>query len=171
MSKRPQPIDKEADWDKSRILMSKTDLTGNIVYCNANFINVAAYDEEELIGKPHNMIRHPDTPSIIFKLLWDNLKQGKNFNAVVKNLNKKGEYYWVMNDIDFVRDTSQNITHYSGIRKAYPTEVIKEHIEPLYSKLRDLEASEGIEASEKYLNQFLAEKGKPYNEYVKELIA
>lgn len=168
MSTRPTPIDKEVDWDKSKMLMSKTDLAGTIDYCNANFIKVSGYTEEELIGKPHNIIRHPDTPSVIFKVLWDHLKKFENINAIVKNMSKSGEYYWVVTDFDFVKNTDLKITHYSGVRRAIPENVVKDIVAPLYKTLREIETNEGLAASEAYLTKFL--NGKTYNEWVKEIL-
>jgi len=168
MSNKPTPVDQEVNWDKSKMLMSKTDLKGTIEYCNANFIKVSGYTEEELIGKPHNIIRHPDTPSVIFKVLWDHLKKFENINAIVKNMSKTGEYYWVVTDFDFVKNTDLQITHYSGVRRAIPEDVVKNIVAPLYKTLTDLEKAEGIAASEAHLTKFLA--GKTYNEWVKEIL-
>ncbi len=168
MSNKPTPIDQEVNWDKSKMLMSKTNLAGTIEYCNANFIKVSGYEEEELIGKPHSIIRHPDMPSVVFKVLWDHLKKFENINAVVKNMSKTGEYYWVVTDFDFVKNTDLNITHFSGIRRAIADDVIKNTIEPLYKKLKEIETSSGIEASEAHLNEVLA--GKSYNDWIKGLL-
>ena len=88
------PVNKEVAWDKSKTIMSKTDAKGTIEYVNQVFIDVCGYSEGELIGKPHNIIRHPDMPKTIFKILWDNIQKGINFHAIVKNMAKSGEYYF-----------------------------------------------------------------------------
>lgn len=90
---RPTPIDREVEWDKSKVLISETDAAGTITNVNDVFCSVAHYSAEELIGQPHNLIRHPDMPKLIFKLLWDNLKVGNNFVGVIKNLAKTGELF------------------------------------------------------------------------------
>ena len=72
--KYPTPIDKEVNWDKSKTIMSRTDAAGVIDYVNQVFCNVCGYSEEELMGSPHNIIRHPDMPRVIFKVLWDNIQ-------------------------------------------------------------------------------------------------
>ena len=96
---RPTPIDREVQWDKTKVLISETDAVGTITKVNDVFCEVSHYTAEELIGQPHNLIRHPDMPKLIFKLLWDNLKAGNNFVGVIKNLAKQGKDY-----IDFIID-------------------------------------------------------------------
>jgi len=163
-------IDKEVTWDKTQVIMSKTNAFGIIEYANEVFVDVCGYEDYELMGQPHNIIRHPDMPKVIFKVLWENLKNGKNFHAIVKNLAKSGRYYWVITDFDIARDENDVIVNYFGRRQAVPQEVVALHIEPLYKKLLQIEAASGIEFSEKYLIGFLEEKGKSYVEYIKDLI-
>jgi len=90
---------KEHTFSKDVILVSKTDLKGNITYANQEFIKIVGYTEEELIGKPHNIIRHDDMPRIVFQLLWDTIKTGKEINAYVINKSKDGGYYWVFANV------------------------------------------------------------------------
>ncbi|MEO7978372.1 PAS domain-containing protein [Flavobacterium sp.] len=163
-------IDKEVSWDKTQVIMSKTNAFGIIEYANEVFIDVCGYEDYELMGQPHNIIRHPDMPKVIFKVLWENLKKGKNFHAVVKNLAKSGRYYWVITDFEIAKDENGVIVNYFGRRQAVPQEVIALHIEPLYKKLLQIEAASGVEFSEKYLIGFLEEKNRSYVEYIKELI-
>ncbi len=163
-------IDKEVTWDKTQVIMSKTNAFGIIEYANEVFVDVSGYEDYELMGQPHNIIRHPDMPKVIFKVLWENLKQGKNFHAIVKNLAKSGRYYWVITDFEIARDENDAIVNYFGRRQSVPQEVISLHIEPLYKKLLQIEAASGVEFSEKYLIGFLEEKKRSYVEYIKELI-
>jgi len=163
-------IDKEVSWDKTQVIMSKTNAFGIIEYANEVFVDVSGYEDYELMGQPHNIIRHPDMPKVIFKVLWENLKNGKNFHAIVKNLAKSGRYYWVITDFEISRDENDVIVNYFGRRQAVPQEVIALHIEPLYKKLLQIEAASGMEFSEKYLIGFLEEKKKSYVEYIKDLI-
>lgn len=163
-------IDKEVTWDKTQVIMSKTNAFGIIEYANEVFVDVCGYEDYELMGQPHNIIRHPDMPKVIFKVLWENLKKGKNFHAIVKNLAKSGRYYWVITDFDIARDENGVIVNYFGRRQSVPQEVVAMHIEPLYKKLLQIEAVSGVEFSEKYLVGFLEEKKKSYVEYIKELI-
>jgi PAS domain S-box-containing protein len=163
-------IDKEVSWDKTQVIMSKTNAFGIIEYANEVFIDVCGYEDYELMGQPHNIIRHPDMPKVIFKVLWENLKAGKNFHAVVKNLAKSGRYYWVITDFEIAKDENGVIVNYFARRQAVPQEVIAMHIEPLYKKLLQIEGASGVEFSEKYLIGFLEEKKRSYIEYIKELI-
>jgi PAS domain S-box-containing protein len=163
-------IDKEVSWDKTQVIMSKTNAFGIIEYANEVFVDVSGYEDYELMGQPHNIIRHPDMPKVIFKVLWENLKNGKNFHAIVKNLSKSGRYYWVITDFEISRDENDVIVNYFARRQAVPQEVVALHIEPLYKKLLQIEAASGVEFSEKYLIGFLEEKKKSYVEYIKELI-
>jgi PAS domain S-box-containing protein len=167
---RPIPIDKEVSWDKSQIIMSKTDPYGTIEYCNEAFIDASGYEDYELISKPHNIIRHPDMPSVIFKVLWDNLKKGENYHAIIKNLAKNGRYYWVVTDFEISKDDSGRVSHYIARRRAVANEIITRYIEPLYKRLLQIEQASGMEASEKYLMGFLEEKNKNYVEYIIDII-
>ncbi|MEO8933320.1 MAG: PAS domain-containing protein, partial [Xanthomarina sp.] len=95
-------IDEEVVWDKKSIVLSKTDKHGSIEYANDAFVQVSGYEDYELVSQPHNIIRHPHMPQVIFKILWDNLKNGKNFHAVIKNLARSGRYYWMITDFEIV---------------------------------------------------------------------
>jgi len=166
----PMPVDKEVIWDKKRVIMSKTDRFGTIEYANEVFIDVSGYEDYELMAQPHSVIRHPDMPKVIFKVLWDNLKKGNNFHAIVKNLAKSGRYYWVITDFEISKNDNGEITHYFGRRKAVPQMAIQNHIEPLYKKLLQIEKASGMDASEKYLSGFLEDQGKNYVEYIFDLM-
>ncbi len=168
---RPTPVDKEVVWDKTKTIMSKTDKYGTIEYANDVFIDVSGYEDYELMAQPHSIIRHPDMPRVIFKVLWDNLKAGNNFHAIVKNMAKTGRYYWVITDFDIARNDNGEITHFFARRKAVPTPVIQNYMEPLYKKLLQIEQVSGMEASEKYLIGFLEEKGKSYVDYILDIMA
>lgn len=167
--KQPTIIDKEVVWDKSRVIMSKTDHRGIIEYANEVFMDVCGYEDYELMGQPHSIIRHPDMPKVLFKVLWENLKLGGNFHAVVKNLAKSGRYYWVITDFESTKNEDGEITHYFGRRRAVPQEIITNYIEPLYKKLLQIEKASGVEYSEKYLIGFLEEKNRSYVEYINDL--
>jgi PAS domain S-box-containing protein len=167
--KQPTIIDKEVVWDKSRVIMSKTDHRGIIEYANEVFVDVCGYEDYELMGQPHSIIRHPDMPKVLFKVLWENLKLGGNFHAVVKNLAKSGRYYWVVTDFESIKNEDGEITHYFGRRRAVPQEIITNYIEPLYKKLLQIEKASGVEYSEKYLIGFLEEKNRSYVEYINDL--
>lgn len=170
IANKPVLVDKEVTWDKTKVIMSKTDAFGTIEYANEVFVDVCGYEDYELMGQPHSIIRHPDMPKVIFKVLWEKLKNGENFHAIVKNLAKSGRYYWVITDFEISKNEAGEIVNYFARRRSVPQEVITNHIEPLYKKLWQIEAASGIEYSEKYLNGFLEEKNKTYVQYILELI-
>ncbi len=89
------PTGIERHFGEDEIIVSKTDLQGKITYANDVFIRVSGYSEEELIGAPHSLIRHPDMPRAVFKLLWDTLAAGEEIFAYVNNLAASGDNYWV----------------------------------------------------------------------------
>ncbi len=109
MNAQMRAIDKVA-------LVSKTDLTGKITYVNDIFCEVAQYTREELIGKPHNIVRHPDMTKAAFKNLWDTIQAGKVWSGKVKNQTKNGGYYWVDANISPIYDENGNIKEYIAIR-------------------------------------------------------
>jgi aerotaxis receptor len=86
---------KERRFGSDEKLISTTDLDGNITHCNDVFVNISGYSREELIGQPHNMVRHPDMPEAAFKVLWDTIRAGKPWMGLVKNRCKNGDHYWV----------------------------------------------------------------------------
>ena len=77
------------------MIVSETDAKGNIIFANSDFCDIAGYTIEELIGKPHNIVRHKDMPKAAFEDLWKIVKSGKPWKGFVKNATKSGDYYWV----------------------------------------------------------------------------
>lgn len=88
-------MEKEITFDDSMMIVSETDEKGNIIYANDDFCKVCGYTKEDLIGKPHNIVRHADMPRIAFQGLWDTIKSGKDWCGIVKNKGKNGDFYWV----------------------------------------------------------------------------
>ncbi len=169
MSKK-NTIDQIIELDPKRYIVSKTDSSGKITYGNDYFVEISGYSESELIGQPHNIIRHPDMPKLIFKILWERLAQGRNMLAIVKNLSKDGKTYWVTTEFETKRDGLTNeIIGYTAFRKAASQESINA-IEHLYSTLNEIEGQFNIEASQKYLTGYLEEENKNYDEYIDNII-
>jgi len=167
---KPIPKDVEIKLDPKKYIVSQTDQKGIIEYGNDYFVEISKYSERELIGQPHNIIRHPDMPKIIFKMMWDRLKKGENIMAVVKNLAKDGSYYWVITEFEPRRDkTSNQIISYTAFRRAASQEAI-DTMSVIYKKLVELEKTGGMEASEKYIKELLDDKSMTYDEYVCSLI-
>jgi PAS domain S-box-containing protein len=163
------PIDKEVSWDKNMELVSKTDQNGTIKYCNENFVNISGYEEHELVGKPHNIIRHPDMPKVIFKILWDHILNGEDFHAVVKNMAKSGRYYWVITQFEIIKNSNGVITGYIGRRKSV-SENVARTLEKLYIKLKKIEEQVNVEAAEDYFNGYLDDQKKTYQEFLNDIL-
>lgn len=157
--KRPTPIDEEIVLKNNVYIESDTDLKGIITYANDYFAEISGYTVDELIGEPHNIVRHPDMPKILFKILWDRLHSGKNFIAAIKNMAKDGRYYWVFTDFEPIKNEKGETTGYKAARKKISKHVT-DLLDPLYKKLTAIEKEGGMEASEKYLNDFLKEHGE-----------
>ncbi len=156
---KPTPLDIEIELDPKRYIVSETDAKGKITYCNDYFMEVSGYSEEELIGKPHNIVRHPDMPKVVFKLLWETISAGKNINPLVKNLAKDGRYYWIFTEFEIRKDTDTGeIIGYHAARKSISKHVI-EIIADLYAELLQIEKDDSIEAAQEYLVNFLKDKG------------
>jgi len=98
------------------IISSMTDLKGNIIDVSQAFCDISGYTREELIGKPHNIVRHPETPREVFKELWSNLKKGKSWSGKIKNRTKDGGFYWVYANVEPFFDATGNITSYISTR-------------------------------------------------------
>ena len=129
-----QVKDSEMLLDETSLLVSETDARGVIVYADETFVKYSEYTLEELIGKSHNIIRHPDMPKSAFKELWGNVKSGKVWQGFVKNRTKSGKFYWVYATVfPFGKD------HYLSVRKMASREEIARY-ESLY---REMKAKEG----------------------------
>ena len=161
---------KQIKLDVVKPLVSSTDLRGVIKYANKYFQEISGYSESELLNSPHNIIRHPDMPKVIFKLMWERIKQDKDILAIVKNKTKNGDYYWVTTLFETkYHPLTKNRDGYLALRRAAPQNAIDE-ITPLYKELLEIEKNEGVEASEEYLVNFLAEKNTDYDTYVQEMV-
>ncbi len=166
---RPSVIDEEILIQDEEVLISKTDPKGIITEANDVFCKVAGYTEEELVGSPHNCIRHPDMPRIMFKIVWEHIKDRENVMAVVKNLAKDGRYYWVVTDFVTEVDADRNVTGYTAYRRPV-SDKVKEAILPLYRALTAIENIEGIEASEKFLTEYFTKRDLTYDDMVEDII-
>lgn len=131
------PIDEEYHFN-GRAIISETDLSGIITYANRKFCEISGYNAEELVGKPHNIIRHPDMPSAAFAQMWKTVKEGSTWRGMVKNLRKDGLYYWVETEIAPILNEEGVKVGYIAARKATSRENIQE-AEVLYAKMREQE--------------------------------
>jgi aerotaxis receptor len=125
----------EFDYDGNDMLVSKTDLDSHITYCNPAFIAVSGYAESELIGQPHNLIRHPDMPAEAFRDMWATLRSGQPWSGLVKNRRKDGSHYWVMANVTPVLDQGRPVGFMSVRTK--PTRAEVNAAEALYALMRN----------------------------------
>ncbi|MCF4099976.1 PAS domain-containing protein [Maritalea mediterranea] len=157
-------------FDPDRIVVSKTNLKGHIQYANRMFLDLAEYDERDLLGQPHNVIRSQAMPRCIFKLLWDRLMAGREVFAYVVNATKNNNHYWVFAHVTPSRNARGEVTSYhSNRRHARPEAIAK--ISEIYAMLLAVEGShqnrkEGLKASTEKLEEILAELGMDYDEFV-----
>ena len=126
-------MSKEIVLNDYTFLVSETDEKGNIIFANDDFCKMAEYSVDELIGKPHNIVRHKDMPKVAFKDLWETVKRNEIWSGYVKNATKSRNYYWVYATV-FPTITSDGKKGYLSCRRKATKEEIDEHIE-LYKNL------------------------------------
>ena len=130
-------LDEEVPFPEGKLIVSRTNLQGIITHCNQSFIEMSGFSEQELIGQPHYILRHPDMPAVAFKDLWDTIQTGKKWHGYVKNLRKDGCYYWVYATvIPNVRDNQ--IVSYTSVRRK-PSRKVVENCIALYADLKQKE--------------------------------
>ncbi len=167
------PTTEEKKLDADSFVVSRTDTTGKIRYANRTFMEISGYPERELLGRPHNIIRHPDMPRGMFHLLWREISAGREFFMFIKNLCKDGAFYWVFANIspDFA-DDGRTITGYYSVRRAPPQNAIRT-IEPLYAEMRRIEENhdrrQGASQSAAFLEDHLTQKRVKYEKFVLDL--
>jgi PAS domain S-box-containing protein len=160
----------ERTFGDDEIIVSKTDLTGHITYANRLFVSISGYTEAELIGKPHCLLRHPDMPRAIFRLLWTTISSGKEIFAYVVNRCKNGDHYWVFAHVTPSFDAGGNIVGYHSNRRSPDREHLGQ-IMPLYSQLIRIERQHSnpkaqMAASTPVLNEVLDARGVAYEEFI-----
>ncbi len=153
------------EMKENDFIVSKTDLKGRITYVNKIFMEMGEYSEKELLGKPHSIIRHPDMPKAVFKLLWDMVQNGDEIFAYVLNKTKNGNDYWVYANITPSKDKTGRTVGYYSVRRM-PNRSALDIIKPLYSQMLSAERSGGVDAGTKILMDVLKEKGVDYNELI-----
>lgn len=160
----------ERTFGPDEIIVSKTDTAGRITYANDVFLTIAGYTEREIIGKPHSIIRHPDMPRCVFRLLWDTIRAGRECFAYVINRARNGDYYWVHAHVTPNTDAAGAVTGYHSNRRCPRREAVAA-VEALYADLRAIETRHadpqaGIAAATGALNAKLEALGMPYHHFV-----
>lgn len=164
------PTGVERYFGEDEIIVSKTDLKGRITYANEVFIRLSGYDEEELLGAPHNLIRHPGMPRVVFQLLWDQISSGREIFAYVNNLSKSGDHYWVFAHVTPTFGADGAIIGYHSSRRA-PERAAVEKAAKLYAQLLEAEAKcadkrTAMRSAGDALNALLAQQQVDYDEFV-----
>ncbi|WP_183098361.1 PAS domain-containing protein [Nocardioides pelophilus] len=164
------PTGQEKTFRPDQIIVSKTDPQGRLTYVNRLFVEISGYDERDLIGKPHNIIRHPDMPRSVFRLLWDRIANGEEIFAYVVNLSADGGHYWVLAHVTPTFDSSGRILGYHSNRRTADRATLAV-IRDLYARLlaeesRHASTSDAVEAGKALLDAELAAAGQTYDEFV-----
>jgi PAS domain S-box-containing protein len=168
---RPTGIERVLGADD--VIVTKTDLKGHITYANEVFCQVSAMPEADLLGKPHNVIRHPEMPRTVFSLLWDTVASGDEIFAYVVNLAGDGAHYWVLAHVTPSYDPAGRLIGYhSNRRKPAPAAV--RALQPLYRSLLDEErrhsrATDAAAAGRALLEDHLTSQGADYERFVWDL--
>ncbi len=165
------PTGNEVYFDRNDLIVSKTNLKGHITYANDIFLEIAGYTQQEVIGQPHNMVRHPDMPRCVFKLLWDTIGGGSEIFAYVVNLAKNGDHYWVLAHVTPSLDPDGNQVGYHSTRRVPNRDIVQNIVVPLYRDLVGIEQrqgnrKDGMAASFQQLTDILAAKNIRYDEFV-----
>ncbi len=163
------PTNREIRLEPTEFIVTKSDLSGRITYANRTFMSIANYPESFLLGKQHNLVRHPDMPRGVFRMLWETLGSEQEFFGYIKNITSDGSYYWVFANVTPDRDYSGKMVGYFSVRRKPKQDAIPK-IESLYREMIEIEKRTGPAdapaASARYLTQKIRETGTSYDRFV-----
>lgn len=164
------PSGRERTFGEHELIVSKTDSRGLITYANSVFCRVSGYQDYELLGKPHNLVRHPEMPRGVFRLLWERLKLGREVFAMVVNLARNGDHYWVLAHVTPSLSAGGELLGYHSNRRSPHPELVRE-FSTLYGQMLDREAQipnpkQAAEASLQFLEGQLARTGLDYDQFI-----
>lgn len=169
-----RPTGEERTFGVDELIVSKTDPRGVITYANDVFLRVSGYEMHEVVGQPHNLIRHPDMPRAVFQLLWETLAVGNELFAYINNLACDGANYWVLAHVTpSYGPGGRVIGYHSSRRKPSPRAV--QQVQPLYGRLlaeerRHPNAKAAVAASSELLTALIAEQAASYDELIWSII-
>ena len=163
------PTTREIVMQENDFIVSKTDLKGRITYANRVFMRIAGYAERELLNVQHNIIRHPDMPRGVFRLLWNVIENGQECFAYVKNMAKNGDFYWVFANVTMDYDANGKPIGYFSVRRK-PSRAGIDAITPVYQEMLRIEQRAGArdapDTSLNWLVDVLKSKGTTYEEFI-----
>jgi PAS domain S-box-containing protein len=139
MKPGPSLSGQERSFPADEVIVTKTDLKGRITYANQCFLDISNLSEEQALGQPHSIIRHPDMPRCIFKLLWEYLESGREVFAYVINRAMNGDHYWVFAHVTPSFGANGKLTGYHSSRRVPKRSAIEQTIKPLYADLLKIE--------------------------------
>jgi PAS domain S-box-containing protein len=174
MAQKITPTKQERVMRTDDFIVSKSDPRGIITYCNPIFIEFSGFREHELLGKQHNIVRHPDMPRSIFALLWNTIKSGNEFMGYIKNISKDGSFYWVHATVTpsyAVTDgnkTPEIIGFFSVRRKPEQSKlsVLQDLYQQILAEEKRVGDREQIAAGTLVLTNALEKVGKNYHEFI-----
>lgn len=163
------PTQREVSLADDEVIISKTDTSGRITYANRAFMRIANFPESEVLGVQHNIVRHPDMPRGAFKLLWDTLKQEREFFGYVKNITSDGHYYWVYANVTPDRDANGRLVGYFSVRRKPSREAVQT-MQAIYQEMLAVENRAGVAnapaASIAFLQDKLKALGTSYDRFI-----
>jgi len=165
-----KPTGVERRLGEEEIIVSKTDPSGRIVYVNNTLLKISDFTEEDLIGQQHSIVRHPEMPRCVFKLLWETVQSGQEIFAYVVNLTKFGDHYWVFAHVTPSFDAEGQIVGFHSNRRA-PDRKILPSVQALYKVLleeeqRHPDRRKGMLSATELLQSMLADKHVEYDQFV-----
>jgi aerotaxis receptor len=122
---RPEVVDQEYRFSGEGVILSETDPLGFITYANHRFCRISGYEMEELRGRNHNIVRHPEMPRELFRRLWETIQAGKAWEGLIKNLRKDGRYYWVHTHIEPIVREGEHRGYVAVRHPADPDEILE----------------------------------------------
>lgn len=165
-----QPTGQARSFGQDELIVSKTDTRGVLTYVNDVFLRVSHYDQSEVIGQPHSIVRHPEMPKGVFKLLWETISSGQEIFAYVNNLAADGAHYWVLAHVTPTIDHNGKIIGYHSNRRS-PADAAVQVISRHYAAMRQAERGHSnsraaAEASMDVLTTTLTQNQQTYDQFI-----
>jgi PAS domain S-box-containing protein len=164
------PTGQERTFSADELIVSKTDPRGVITYANDVFLRVSGYPAGEALGRPHNIIRHPDMPKAVFALLWETLAARQEMFAYINNLAADGAHYWVLAHVTPSYGRNGDVIGYHSSRWCPSARAVAQ-VQPVYERLlaeerRHPNAKAAVEASSRLLSELIAERADSYEDFI-----